>query len=164
MIVVSNTTPLIGLASIGRFELLKLLFGTVYIPKAVYHEAVIQGRERGGAKREVSSASWIKVVEVQDVLAVEVLLDELDWGESETIILAREMNADLVLMDEKKGRRKLAQLGMPKIGTLGILLKAYQLGYIDDLEKEIDELRKKGFSISQFVVDTVLAEAKTYHP
>ena len=104
------------------------------------------------------------MVEVQDVLAVEVLLDELDWGESETIVLAREINADLVLMDEKKGRRKLSQLGMPKIGTLGILLKANQLGYVDDLEKEIDELRQKGFSISQFVVDTVLVEAKKYHP
>jgi len=88
MIVVSNTTPLIGLASIGRFELLRLLFGKIYIPKAVYHEAVIQGREEGGARREVLAADWIEVVEVQDQLAVEVLLDELDRGEAEVIVLA----------------------------------------------------------------------------
>ena len=62
---------------------------------------------------------------VQDRLAVEVLLDELDLGEAETIVLAREIGADWVLMDEKKGRRKLTQLGLRKIGTVGILLRAY---------------------------------------
>ena len=50
------------------------------------------------------------------------LLDELDLGEAETIVLARKLSANLVLMDERKGRRKLTQLSMPKIGTLGILL------------------------------------------
>ena len=58
---------------------------------------------------------------------MEVLLDEMDLGEVETIILAREMNADWVLMDERKGRRKLDQLNIPKIGTIGVLLKARQL-------------------------------------
>jgi len=124
MIVVSNTTPLIGLACIGRFDLLQQLFGELYIPQAVYDEAVTAGREVGGAKHEVSTATWIKTVSVRDRLAVDVLLDELDLGEAETIVLAGEMNADWVLMDERKGRRKLTQLGLKKIGTVGILLKA----------------------------------------
>ena len=87
MIVVSNTTPLIGLASIDRFDLLHQLFGEIYIPKAVYDESVVAGRDEGGAKREVSEAAWIKTVEVQDRLAVEVLLDELDLGEAELSFL-----------------------------------------------------------------------------
>ena len=94
MIIVSNTTPLIGLATIQRFELLKHLFGELYIAQAVYDEAVVAGREVGGAKREVSTANWIKTVRVKDRLAVEVLLDELDLGEAETIVLARELGAD----------------------------------------------------------------------
>ncbi len=106
MIVVSNTTPLIGLASIDRFDLLQILFGEVYVPLAVFSETVVAGREDGGAKSQVSSATWIRTRQVRDRLAVEVLLDELDLGESEVIVLAREMNADWVLMDEKKGRRK----------------------------------------------------------
>jgi len=159
MIVVSNTTPLIGLATIGRFDLLRRLFGRIYIAEAVYAEAVVAGREEGGAKREVSSAEWIEVKAAQDRLAVEVLLDELDLGEAETIVLAREMGADWVLMDEKKGRRKLDQLGMAKIGTLGILLKAKQLGYIGAVAPEIERLRRVGFSVSQFVVDAVLVAA-----
>ncbi|MBU0511802.1 MAG: DUF3368 domain-containing protein [Chloroflexi bacterium] len=160
MIVVSNTTPLIGLATIGRFDLLHQLFGEIHIPKAVYHEAVIAGREEGGAKREVSDASWVKSVEVQDWLAVEVLLDELDLGEAEVIVLARELSADWVLMDEKKGRRKLTQLEIQKIGTLGILLKANELGLVNSIREDLEQLREKGFSISQSVIDAVLEQAQ----
>jgi len=159
MIVVSDTTPLIGLASIGRFDLLQKLFGKIHIPRAVYQEAVVTGRARGGAKREVSRAKWIEVVEVNDRLAVDVLLDELDLGEAESIVLARELGAEWVLMDERKGRRKLTQLGMPKIGTLGLLLKAKEMGYVDSVRKELYELREKGFSVSQAVIDAVLVEA-----
>ena len=159
MIVVSNTTPLIGLASVGQFKLLRKLFGEIYIPRAVYNEAVVFGREQGGAKREVSGAKWVKVKEVKDRLAVEVLLDELDLGEAETIVLAREINADWVLMDEKKGRRKLDQLGLQKIGTVGILLKAKEMGYIKTLRPELNRLRENGFSISQRVIDAVLKQA-----
>ena len=159
MIVVSDTTPLIGLASIGRFELLRKLFREIYIPQAVYDEAVVFGREKGGAKREVSRAKWVKIKEVKDRLAVEVLLDELDLGEAEAIVLAREVNADWVLMDEKKGRRKLEQLGLQKIGTLGILLKAKEMGYIKTLRPELERLRENGFSISQRVIDAVLERA-----
>lgn len=95
-------------------------------------------------------------VEVKDRLAVNVLLDEMDLGEVETIVLASEMNADWVLMDEKKGRRKLSQLNIPKIGTLGVLLKAKQLGLIPSLKPEIEVLQKSSFSISPSIVDTVL--------
>ena len=102
MIVVSNTTPLMGLAATAQFDLLRHLFGKIIIPQAVYEETVLFGRERRGAKQEVINASWIEVVMVQDQLAVEVLLDELDQGEAETIVLARELKANWVLMDEKK--------------------------------------------------------------
>lgn len=95
----------------------------------------------------------------QDRLAVDVLLGELDLGEAEMIVLAREIGADWVLMDEKKGRRKLAQLDMPKIGTLGILLKAKQIGLLSTVQPEIARLRRFGFSISQAVVEAVLRQA-----
>lgn len=159
MIVVSNTTPLIGLATIQRFDLLRQIFGEIIIPEAVYQEAVIFGREEGGAKREVSEADWIHVAPVKDRLAVEVLLDELDLGEAETIVLAKELNADWILMDEKKGRRKLTQMNMPKIGTVGILLKAKKAGYLLDLHADLMLLHTVGFSISQNVINAVVEQA-----
>lgn len=150
---------MIGLASIGQFDLLQQLFGEIQIAKAVYDETVIQGREDGGAKQQVSTATWIKPVAVQDRLAVEVLLDELDLGEAETIVLARESKADWVLMDEKKGRRKLNQLGIEKIGTLGILLKAKQSGLIEQIRPDVERLIKQSFSISPSLVNSVLRAA-----
>lgn len=160
MIVVSNTTPLIGLASIERFGLLQDLFGEIVISQAVYDESVIAGHDEDGARREVEAAVWIRTVEIQDRLAVDVLLDELDLGEAETIVLARELGADWVLMDERKGRRKLGQLGVPKVGTVGILLLAKNRGLIAAVAPELERLRLRGFTISQTVVDAILEEAK----
>jgi predicted nucleic acid-binding protein len=159
MIIVSNTTPLIGLASIQRFHLLQELFSKLFIAQAVYHEAVVEGYEIGGAKHEVSTADWIQTVQVKNRLAVNVLLDELDLGEAETIVLAGELHADWVLMDEKKGRMKLNQLGLKKIGTLGLLLKAKQVGLLHAVRPEIQSLCKNGFSLSQRVIDEVLQQA-----
>lgn len=159
MNIVTNTTPLIGLAMLGRFELLQQLFGEIYIAQAVYDEAVVGGREIGGAKYEILSASWIHTIKVKDRLAVEVLLDEMDLGESETIVLAHEIHADWVLMDEKKGRRKLDQLGLRKIGTVGILLKATEVGLISIIRSELEKLRSKGFSLSNGLIKAVLKRA-----
>lgn len=158
MKVVSNSTPLIGLASIQRFDLLQRLFGEIYIAQGVYDEVVVAGHEHGGAKREASAAQWIKRRQVEDRLAVEVLLDDLDVGEAETIVLARELGADLVLMDEKKGRRKLAQLGMPRLGTIGILVRAKDAGLLPAIRPELARLRDLGFTVSQVVVDIVLKQ------
>lgn len=158
MIVVSNTTPLIGLAVIGQFDLLRRLFGKVYLPEAVYQEAVVHGRERGGARQQVMEADWIEVVAVRDRLAVDVLLDDMDIGEAETIVLAREISANWVLMDEKKGRRKLAELGLPKVGTAGILLKAHQTNLIPALAPELELLRNNSFSLSDSVIDGLLRQ------
>jgi predicted nucleic acid-binding protein len=159
MIIVSNTTPLIGLATIGQFYLLEQLFGTISIASAVYDEAVVKRHQLGSARAEVMAASWVQVVAVQDRLAVEVLLDELDLGEAETIVLAHEIAADWVLVDEKKARRKLDQLGIPKLGTAGLLLKAKQAGLIAELRPELERLWSEGFHISQPLIDALLKEA-----
>ncbi len=156
---VSNSTPLIALAQIGLFGLLRDLFGRIRIAAAVYRETVTTGREEGGARTEVSAADWIEVVEVRDRLAVEVLLDELDGGEAETIVLARQLNAELVLMDEKKGRRKLQLLGMPMMGTLGVLLAAKEAGLIPAIRPGVEALQEGRFSLSRGLVEQVLARA-----
>ena len=158
MIIVSNTTPLIGLASIRQFDLLKKLFGEIYIPQAVFDEIFTEDHKDDFVKKAVSKATWIKTVKVKDRLAVEVLLDELDLGEAETIVLACEISADWVLMDEKKGRRKLKQLGSNKIGTLGILIKAKQLGFLPVIRPNLERLCQKGFRLSQKVIESTLKQ------
>jgi predicted nucleic acid-binding protein len=158
MIVVSNATPLIGLAMADRFDLLPKLFGQIYIPQGVYEEVVLEGGERFGAL-DVQEASCIEIVQVKDRLAVQVLEDDLGKGESETIVLAREMSADWVLVDERLARRKLDSLGIRTIGTLGILLKAKELGLSQAIKPEVDKLRTRGFRLSRSVYEDVLKMA-----
>ncbi|MDM8530435.1 DUF3368 domain-containing protein [Anaerolineales bacterium HSG25] len=148
-----------GLATIQRFDLLRQLFGKIHIAQAVYDEAVTHGREEGGAKQEVSTADWISTHHAQNHSNVNLFLNELDLGEAETIALAQELNASWVLMDERKGRKKLSQLGLPKIGTLGILLKSKQTGLLPVIRPDIEKLCQQGFSISQTVIDAVLHQA-----
>ena len=86
---------------LNRLDLLKQLYTQVYIPAAVYNEI-----EAGKAKefyKGLSKTDWIKIVEIEDKQAVKYFLD-LDSGEAEAIVLATELNADLILLDEKLGR------------------------------------------------------------
>ena len=158
MIVVSNATPLIAMAMADQFDLLQKIFGRIFIPQGVHEEVVKQGGERFGAA-EVRQAVWIQVVAAKDRLAVEVLEDDLGKGESETIVLAREMEADWVLVDERLARRKLELLGVRTIGTLGILLKAKEIGLLQEIKPEVDKLRARGFRLSRHVYEDVLQMA-----
>ncbi|RJQ62465.1 MAG: hypothetical protein C4530_04770 [Desulfobacteraceae bacterium] len=88
-ITVSNASPLINLARIQRFELLKRFYPEVVIPPAVYEEVVTRGEERDGSK-DVREALWIGQTAPQDQLAVDALAAELGRGEASAIILARE--------------------------------------------------------------------------
>jgi uncharacterized protein len=74
-------------------------------------------------------------------------------------VLARELNADWVLMDEKKGRHKLAEMGIPRVGVVGLLLNGKLIGHLDHLKPYLVQLRHEGFSLSQKVIDDALRQA-----
>ncbi len=95
MVVVSNAGPLIALARIGQLQLLPSLFGNVHLPTAVHVEVVDQGAERPGSE-DVARAEWVHTGEVRDRVGVDLLRDRLGKGESEAVVLAIEMNADLL--------------------------------------------------------------------
>src|SRR5438105_15486074 len=111
MIVVSNSSPIINLAIVGKLDLLRLLYGSITIPGAVYHEVVIQGAGQPGAV-EVQSQPWFQQRAVGDQALVALLRSDLDEGESEAVALAHEMKADLLLMDEQAGRDAAQRLGL----------------------------------------------------
>lgn len=119
-IVVSDASPLINLARVGHFDLLTTFYGRIVIPQVVYDEVVVRGQSRDG-NREVKEASWIEIRVPQDELAVRALATELGRGEAAAIILAQELQAALLLIDEIRGRRIAQQLGLKVRGTIGIL-------------------------------------------
>ena len=156
--VVSNSGPLIALAEINQFLLLQQLFGELSIPSAVYTEVVVDGAGQPGAK-ETAEADWIKMVEVQDRLAVDLLRDELGPGQSEAIVLATELSADYLLLDDLKARRKARHLGLRVSGTLGVLLMAKAAGLVKEVKPLLDQLWKTDLRVSPEVYQDVLAKA-----
>ena len=158
MIIVANAGPLIALAQIGHFNLLRSLYSELRIPSAVRDEVVRCGRGRPGAV-EVSAAAWIHIVEVRDTTAVQLLRERLDAGESEAIVLAIELEADLLLIDEARGRRVAEARGLNKTGTVGTLIAAKKRGLISAVTPLLNELRAAGFRMSEELYQTSRALA-----
>jgi len=157
-LVVSNSGPLITLATIGRLDLLKSLFERIAIPQAVYEEVVIQGQGEPGSK-EVAEAEWIHTVPVQDRLAVNLLQESLDTGESEAIVLGQELNARYILLDDALARRKADLIGLSVVGTLGVLLMARKAGLVPAVKPILDDLMQTDFRMSERVREVVLAKS-----
>ena len=85
---------------------------------------------------------------------------QLDRGEAEAIALAAELQADLLLMDERLGRTEAARFGLRVIGVLGVLIEAKGRGRLQRIEPILDELRHDaGFRVSQALRARVLQAA-----
>lgn len=152
MIVVSDTTPLISLLKIDRISLLENLFGQVLIPQAVFNELTADERFKLEAE-QIRRKHFIKVKAVKNPESASILkrATGLDQGESEAIILTDEQNADVLLMDEAKGRAVSFQMGFKIMGTIGILIAAYEENELtgDEVRKCVEGLQKAGRHIGQ---------------
>ena len=146
-IVVADSTCLIALSKINKLNLLELLFKKIYIPKAVYDEVVTKGNGRPGSN-EIKEANWIIMQNTKDSLAVNALRLQLGAGESEAIILAKEMKADFIILDDWRARQAALGLELPVIGTVAILAKSVEKGFIADFALELESLKIAGFYFS----------------
>ena len=142
---------------IGELELLHKLYGTIHIPQAVYDEVVIQGQGQPGDTL-VKNSDWIIVLPVLNELLVKSLSLELDKGEAEAIALAIETEADLVLLDEKRGRTIASHFKLRPLGLLGILVLAKKKNLIPFVKPLVDNLRNQaGFWIDNKLYHHVLS-------
>ncbi len=159
MIVVSNTSPLTNLAAIGQFDLLRCLYGQVHIAVGVWDE-LNAGDKHWPGRDEVATANWIQQHTVQNQALVTALRRDLDRGEAESVALALELGADLVLLDEKEGRHAAQRLGLRVVGVVGILLEAKAKGLIAQVCPYLDALRQSaGFYLSERLYQSALEVA-----
>ncbi len=151
MIVVSDTSVVTALIQIGRVELLFDIFGVVVVPEAVADELAVS---------HVALPPWIRSVSVRGRSVVEDFRRELDAGESEAIALALEIDADFLLMDEKRGRAAAQRAGLTTIGILGVASAAKRKGLLVSVALVIRELREQAsFWISDELEARVLKDA-----
>lgn len=139
MIVVSDTSPILNLARIGRLELLASLYNQVLIPPAVLSELAVS-RDAVLPAIDVASIAWIILETPKDQDRVQELREVLDAGEAEAIVLALERRAELLLVDERRGRRTAQALGLRITGLLGVLADAKRAGLIESIKPVLDEL------------------------
>lgn len=158
MIVISNTSPIIALAAIGQLDLLRQLYGQVIIPEAVYQELTVTPAAPGAAAAQL--LGWIAVKAVVNHTVTTTLQTEVDEGEAEAIALALETQADLLLIDERRGRAVATRLGLQRVGLLGMLLEAKRRGFIPALRPVLDDLSAKAtFWVSPQLYAQVLQAA-----
>jgi predicted nucleic acid-binding protein len=150
MIVVADTSPISYLILIGEVNLLPELYETVLIPGGVLSELTSDGAPEVVKGWFDDQPSWLLTRELKEALDPG-LIKMLDRGEVEAIQLARELNADLVLIDELKGRRIAVEYGLRVTGLIGVLAAAGIRGIID-IEDAIAKLLKTKFFVSEDLI------------
>jgi len=157
-IVVSDASPLIGLARINRLTLLKDIFSIVIIPPEVRNELQI-GSGKPGEKILASAENdgWIKTKPLSKAC---LNLSHLDRGEAEAISLALETKANFLIIDERKGRKTAKKHNISVIGIGRILIAAKHYGLISDIEIPINELKVQNYQISDEIIQMIYELSK----
>jgi predicted nucleic acid-binding protein len=148
MIVVSDTSPITALLTVGAADLLERLFAEVVIPVAVRDELW---------RSHPVLPPWIQVKTVQNRDRVQEYAQAVDVGEAEAIQLARELLADRLLVDERKGRTLALREGIPVIGLLGVVLLAKRRQLIPSARKLLQRLDSEaGMYLAADIRETAL--------
>lgn len=157
MKVVCNTSPLILLAKIDRLELLTHLYDEVLIPVAVRKEIVAKPSEEAKTLQALLQKGAFHLGEAAGSV-LEGIPEDLGEGEREAIALALERGADLVILDDRQGRRVAGLRGLATTGTIGVLIEARERGVIHSLGHELDRLIEAGIWIDERFYHRLLQE------
>jgi uncharacterized protein len=160
--VVSDTSVINYLAAVGQTELLRLQFGRIFVPPAVWRELHAAPELPGtGAADAALKSGWLIVQQPKPCETLNRLFVDLDPGEAEAIALACELKPAIVLLDESDGRFEARRLGLAIIGTVGILAAARQSGHLKKIQPLLDRLiQNYRFRLSQELYSQLVAGDK----
>lgn len=156
--VIVNSTPLIALCNAGLLKLLKEIYGTITIPRAVFDE--VTAKQDSACTQIKDNLDWITVEEIKDIADRKMYKAKLHAGEVDVMILAQsDPTADLVIIDDNAAKKTAKYLGLTLTGTLGVLLKAKRCGVISSVKDAICKIQANGFYINDRIVKLVLEQA-----
>ena len=152
--IVINTGPIIALiAGTGSLDVLKFLYGTVYVPFEVKQEIVVRNATLFGAA-EFQAAEWLTRLETKTVLSP-FLKNSLDAGEAAVVQTAIDKGLQTVCIDEAVGRRVARLNGLSVTGSIGVLVRAQSMGYPVNVFGSVERMRQKGVWVSDRVVQAL---------
>lgn len=156
-LVIANTSPLLYLHLARHLDLLQTLYGAIVIPPAVQTELEAGARAKLGVP-DIATLPWVEVKTVQSRVLIPAIVD-LGAGEAEVIALGLEHPGSLLILDDLLARRVAALNRLTYTGTIGIVIKAKEAGYLQAVKPVINDLRGAGLWLSNELVAMILAQA-----
>lgn len=158
--VVTNSTPIIGLASLDQLDLLSKLFEKVYVTRQVYNEVTEDTGSWIGTdelKKQIHEG-FIILYDILDNKFVELMFGRLHRGELSVMVAAKELGINYVLMDDASARKTAESFSLLPIGTVGILKLAKMKGLIPEVKPLLDKLIDNNFRISLKLYNEILKD------
>ena len=151
MLVISDTAAITSLLKIQQIHLLLALFGEVTIPRGVETELL---------RYHIDLPAFLQIKPVGNMEHLASVTQNIDVGEAEAIVLAKELNADVLLIDDKAGRKVAEREGIKCLGLVGVLLLAKQAGLITNLTAILERLEQiAGFYLAAKIKHDALRKA-----
>jgi hypothetical protein len=155
MIIVSDTSPLIHLSACNHLHLLQTLYGQIVIPASVDEEIRLKCKDER-IRQQIIEASWISSKSATDRKLVNELDDKLGGAEAEAIVLAIELDAELILIDERKGRTTAKQFHLKTGGVLSVLVESKRQHLIKAVIPLIEQMvQLTGFRVSEALLTEI---------
>ena len=152
-VVIADAGPIFSLATLDLFPILDKLFEEVYIPYAVWKE--ISQYEDKPFHKIICEFFENRVINIK---GFNELAFVLDYGESEAILLYKELNANYLVIDDKKARDIAEYLNINCLGTLGLLVAAKKKGLIANLKPTFEKLLSNKRYYSKDLLNQILSE------
>lgn len=155
MIIVSDTSPICYLLLINQIDILPTLYNVIVIPKTVADELAASESPPIVKNWIDQPPIWLQIDTTELPQAIDI--GKLDPGERDAILLAEQLQADLIILDDKSARRIATERGLQIIGLLGIVKDAARSGLLD-LETTFEQLQNAGFWVSPHVSARLLTD------
>jgi predicted nucleic acid-binding protein len=152
---VVNASPLIFLSRGGHLPLLRSVAAQLWVPRAVAEELRVRGAD-DVTTSQLSSCSWLAIRETVDIPPT-IMQWGLGPGESAVLAEVLGLPGSRAVIDDLAGRKCAASLGIPVIGTLGIVLRARRQGIIPAARPVVEDLLRGGMFLSRSLLDRALA-------
>ena len=156
---VINTSPLLYLHQVGQLDVLPKLYSQIVAPIAVEQELAV-GQASNINVPELSRLDWLQVQAVEPAAVPNVI--DLGRGEAEVIALGLKNPDSLLILDDQLGRKIAKFYQLRYTGTLGVLVKAKQSGYLEAIAPVITDLKKQGMWLTDEIIATALNLAGEY--